>query len=196
MQPSISDTHVVMWTQDRVKWLRRVGDEGPLEVIFGGPHLSQPSIDNVRVGDVICPLAATNGRLFILGKLLVQQLLDPDEFVERQLGLKRGAAATWNEFRTRLPDGGRGVGHRIPHTCADLAAWGSGSSLQWDRVVPPEVLESLRFGPKPGRETSLKGVEGGILKRASSFHGHVRRASKETGELLRDLIGPSTALTS
>lgn len=180
------DTFVVLWSQDRVKWLRKCGDEGPLEVVFGGPHISQPSIEKVRVGDVICPLAARKGKLFVLGMLRVEQLVDPDDFVKVRLGINRDGVLMWNDIRYG-PHGTK-YGHRIPQTCADLAAKGTGTNFAWDTSVPPESLGVLRFGPKAGKELPLKGVSDGLLKSILSFHGHVRRASKETGEILKSIV--------
>jgi hypothetical protein len=49
------DSLVVLWSLERCRWLRRVQDRMPLEVIFGGPHTSLPSLRNVSIGDTIYP---------------------------------------------------------------------------------------------------------------------------------------------
>ena len=49
----MANSFVVLWTLERCRWLQRVGDKGPLEVIFGGPHTSMPSIAALRAGDRI-----------------------------------------------------------------------------------------------------------------------------------------------
>ena len=40
----MSNAYVSLWTKVRCAWLRRVRDSRPLLVLFGGPHLSLPSM--------------------------------------------------------------------------------------------------------------------------------------------------------
>ena len=53
----VSDAYTVFWTMDR--WLSAVAvGHRPLPVLFGGPHLSEPSFRKagVRVGDTVYPV--------------------------------------------------------------------------------------------------------------------------------------------
>ncbi len=178
--------HVVLWSQERVQWLRRCGDDGPLEVIFGGPHISQPSLAKIRIGDVICPVWVKEGQLHVLGALRVQRILAPETYLMERWGFQRERGLTWSNVRNSAE--GRRFGHRVPHTCADLAAAGTGTMLRWDRAVPAEALAALRFGPKPGKEVALKDVSDGLLTRSLSLQGHVRRACAETAVRLMGLV--------
>lgn len=176
--------HVVLWSQERVQWLRRCGDDGPLEVIFGGPHISQPSLAKIRIGDVICPVWVKEGQLHVLGALRVQRILAPETYLMERWGFQRERGLTWSDVQNSAE--GKRFGHRVPHTCADLV--GTGTMLRWDCAVPAEALAALRFGPKPGQEVALKDVSDGLLTRSLSLQGHVRRASTETAARLMDLV--------
>lgn len=182
----MSESFVVLWSQERVKRLRKAADDGPLEVIFGGPHISQPSIEKVRVGDKIFPIASAGGKLFLLAMLSVEEILDPEEFVSARFCVERRSALSWGEVF--FSSDGRKFGHRIPQTCADLAARGTGTKFNWSRQISAGELEQLRFGPRVGKEMPAKGISGGLLKSSLSFQGHVRRTSRETGDLLNRLI--------
>jgi hypothetical protein len=186
--------HVVLWPQERIQWLRRCGDDGPLEVIFGGPHISQPSLAKVRIGDVICPVGVKQGRLHVLGALRVQRIQAPEAYLMERWGFQRERGMTWNELRKGAE--ATRFGHRVPLTCADLAAVGTGTRLRWDRTVPAEALAALRFGPKPGKEVALKDVWDGLLTRSLSLQGHLRRASAETAVRLMSLVDADGAWSS
>ena len=54
----MSDSYTVFWTMDRWLGALAVGHQ-PLPVLFGGPHLSEPSFRRagVKVGDLLYPVA-------------------------------------------------------------------------------------------------------------------------------------------
>ena len=178
------DTFTILWTIDRCRWLQKVRDSGPIEVIFGGPHTSQPSLEAVRVGDTLVPVAVMDGALHLLARLEVTQFLPPDGFVRQRFGLEAGPSEMWDTRFQELKRSHPEVGHRVPITCADVAAVGSGSSIRFDRILPSSSLESLRLGPKPGREKPIRGIVDGRLQNNLSFQGHVRRLSAESAALL------------
>jgi hypothetical protein len=88
----------------------------------------------------------------------------------------------WDEYWERHKGE---VGHKIPTTCVDDAAIGSGSALQ-KRPVPDEVAARIRVGPKPGAESPLKMKDGKLL--TTGLIGYYRRLSEESAALLNDLI--------
>ena len=185
----MAESFVILWTQERIRWLQRVKDFGPLEVIFGGPHISMPAIDHVSLGDCLYPVAVRGGKVFLLAGMKVQAIEPPDEFVRNRFGLERPAGCMWAEFFRWLKTKQPSVGHRIPFTCADSAAIGDqGSPFQFDRVVPPDLLEQLRFGQSSGRELPLKGFVDGQLKNNFSLQGHVRRLSQESAVWLAAML--------
>jgi hypothetical protein len=71
----MADAYTTFWTHERCDTLRRLGWSGrSLEVLFGGPHISEPSFRRacVRPGDDIYPIAVRNGILSVLGRVRVQ----------------------------------------------------------------------------------------------------------------------------
>lgn len=183
------DSFVVMWTIERSRWLQRVGDRGPLEVVFGGPHISMPSINAVQVEDTVYPVSIMSGALYIIAGLKVEELLSPEDFVRQRLGMVVPPAKTWGELFWEIKRSKPSIGHRIPTTCADLAATGSnGSEIRFDRQVPSPDLSSIRLGPKHGREQALKGVVKGRLMNNFSLQGHVRRLSSQSAALFAQLL--------
>ena len=180
----MSEAFVVLWSLERCRWLKKVRDTGPLEVIFGGPHTSQPSLDSVSEGDVIYPICVQSGTLHLIARMTVQSLVPPEEFVQMRWGISRPQGRMWDEVFRECQISRASVGHRLPITCCDIAAVGqSGSDIRFDRTFPGELLESLRFGPTPSKERPLSGVADGKLKSSLTFQGHVRRLNFVSAEL-------------
>lgn len=176
----MAEAYVVLWTLERCRWLQRVADHGPIEVVFGGPHTSQPSIAAVRPGDTIYPVAVIDGALALIARLAVDRMLAPEQFVHERLGIEPDRSEMWDTLFHDLKNSRPEVGHRVPITCADHAAVGSGTRIRFDRLFPPDDLQFLRLGAKPGKEQPLAGVIGGRLKNNFSLQGHVRRLSTES----------------
>jgi hypothetical protein len=188
------DAYAVLWTKDYCRWLRRAKDRGPLSVIFGGPHQSQPSIRHVAPGDSVFPVAVENGALLVVAGMKVERLLSPDQFVADTLGYSLPRATMWDEAFQTLKRARPDFGHRIPHTCADLAAAGSGTAIRFDCPLPLDQLLRLRLGPHPGREQPLQGLTPDGISESDSFRGHVRRLSQDSAALLGTLVFGADAL--
>jgi hypothetical protein len=183
----MANAFAVLWTLERCRWLQRVEDHGPLEVVFGGPHISLPSIDAIRVGDVIFPICVVSGALHVIARMEVAELLSPEDYVHTRLGLARQTNRMWDDLFHELKRTNPGFGHRLPTTCCDRAAAGvRGSELRFDRPLSSEQLDALTFGPKPGREKPLKGVTDGKLRNVFAFHGHVRRLSEQSAAIFSE----------
>jgi hypothetical protein len=185
----VPDSFVTLWTLERCRWLERVEDRGPLEVIFGGPHISLPSIAAVRVGDIIYPVMVKQGNLHVVARLQVEALTSPEDYMLSRHGLAEPRDTMWDVRFANPGNAEAGLGHRFPTTCCDMAAVGShGSDIRFDRVVPGALLEKIRLGPRKGREVPLKGVEGARMKNNFSLQGHVRRLSSESAALFAELF--------
>src|ERR1044071_3952735 len=191
------NSFVTLWTLDRCRWLQSVSDSGPIEGVFGGPHTSLPALNSVIVGDTIYPVTVKKGNLHVLARLPIDELVDPDNYVETRLNLARPHRAarlgtyqemwdiSYHELRRSHPE----IGHRFPTTCCDVAAVGrSGSEIRFDRVLPEQCLPRIMLGPRPGKELPLKGVEEGRLKNNFSLQGHVRRLSQESAVMFEGLF--------
>src|SRR5262245_45258523 len=74
----MGDSYTVFWSQRRVGPLEKLpADAKPFSLLFGGPHISQPSFSRagVRLGDLLYPISVSKGYLQILGRM---QVLDLD----------------------------------------------------------------------------------------------------------------------
>jgi hypothetical protein len=185
----MANSFVVLWTLERCRWLQRVGDKGPLEVVFGGPHTSMPSIAALRTGDSIYSVFVSGGALHVIAGMSVEALVPPDDFVRQRLGITCPPGMMWDQLFCELKQSQPSVGHRIPITCADLAAVSSkGSPIRFDRALNAADIAAIKLGPRPGHEQTLKGVVDGQLKNNFSLQGHVRRLSTQSAELFSTLF--------
>lgn len=183
----MSNSFVTLWTLERCGWLQRVPDYGPLEVIFGGPHSSLPSLHKVLVGDTIYPLCVMNGELYIIARMTVRALTTPEEFVRNRLAIP--VLGMWDLCFQELKHSQPSVGHRVPTTCCDTAAVGDdGTEICFDRRLPKAELAHISLGPKKGREQLLKGVTEGMLRNSCNLQGHVRRLSTQSAMLIASTL--------
>src|SRR5262249_36905545 len=72
------DSYIVLWAQSRCDSLRRHGQLGTRpEVLFGGPHLSEPRFSNyhIRAGDYILPVCVKRGVVYVISRMRVGQVM-------------------------------------------------------------------------------------------------------------------------
>ncbi|MEU8296088.1 hypothetical protein AB0C04_02215 [Micromonospora sp. NPDC048909] len=70
----MTDPYTVFWAKDRCRSVATAAAAHvPLQVLFGGPHLSMPSFlrAKVRPGDLVCPVGVHDQRLYVLGRMRV-----------------------------------------------------------------------------------------------------------------------------
>lgn len=151
-----------------------------------------PSIRALRPGDRVFPLLVAGGGLYVVARMEVERLVFSDEFVVERLQIVRPPLTMWDQLFAELKRTRPSVGHRVPTTCADLAAVGtSGSEIRFDRRVSEKDLVTIRLGPKSGHEQPLTGIVESQLKNSFSLRGHLRRLSTDSAEVLAGLIdGP------
>ncbi|MDR2519259.1 MAG: hypothetical protein LBD13_07630 [Spirochaetaceae bacterium] len=186
-------SYIIFWPKDKIETYVKNGDTGPLQVIFGGPHRSQPPLGKVAAGDTVFPVTVAKGKMYLLGRMEIEKILDAETYI-REVVAKNQPAITaragqnnrgidsimWDTYRYTHKET---VTHTIPWTCADQAALGrNGTSIQ-KRDVPESVLDAVRLGP---RETPLK-TQGGIIA-AHSLQGHFRLLNKEAERLFNELF--------
>jgi hypothetical protein len=170
---------LVLWAGGRLKQARDGGWVGkPLPALYGGPHVSHPSLrrHHVGPGDVVYPVCVSDGRLLVLCRATVAEVLDVDDLARRQVA---GAAP-------RVPWGARAW---LSPTCTDDAALLSASTpLRDDFAVPPDMLESIRLVNPRGQERPLKHVRDGRLTHTAGMDGHYYRLSEATDQMLQRLV--------
>ena len=72
----MAESYTVFWTMDR--WLSALSARHkPLPVLFGGPHLAEPSFRRagVNVGDLLYPIAVWNRRVYVVARMRVREMI-------------------------------------------------------------------------------------------------------------------------
>ena len=114
----VPDSYTVFWTMDRGSSAVAVGHK-PLPVLFGGPHLSEPSFRRagVKVGDVIYPVAVSNRRVHVVARMRVREMVllgqeDGPTLIDQRFPQFKA----WRFLAPDLHRGGRhrDGGHRAP----------------------------------------------------------------------------------
>src|SRR5260370_8294840 len=80
----MEQSYTTMWTQDTCRALRRYGQEDTrLELLFGGPHTSEPGFRRAGVtpGDYIYPVPVLRCTVYVLARMRVQRILSVAECI-------------------------------------------------------------------------------------------------------------------
>lgn len=176
---------LVLWSKDRLKQARERGWVGkPLPALYGGPHVSHPSLlrHGVGPGDAVHPVCVSDGRLLVLCRVAVADVLPVDEFVRRQ---RDGTVA-------KVPP--EAVPWLAPTCTDDAAVVRDSTPLRDDCAVPAEMLAALRLVNPRGEERALKHVADGRVLRTAGLDSHYYRLSDATDEAFARLTGGSGSL--
>lgn len=170
----MSDAYTVFWTMDR--WLSAVAvGHRPLPVLFGGPHLSEPSFRKagVRVGDVVYPVAVSNRRVHLVARVQVREMV--------LLGQEDGPTL----IEQRFPE--YRAWKFLAPTCTEEVVIGmNGTAPRVDLEIPREILDRLMFRSQRG-ERGLKHLKDGELTSSIGLQGIYRLATGSAGDFA-DLI--------
>ena len=159
----MTEAYTVFWTMDRWLGALAVGHK-PLPVLFGGPHLSEPSFRRagVKVGDLLYPVAVMNRQVYLIARMRVREML--------LLGQEDGTTLIDQRFPQFKP------WKILAPTCTEEVVIGSeGTTLRADLPLPPDMLMRLSFRSQRG-ERPLKYVKDGELARSVGLHGIYRLA--------------------
>ena len=173
---------VTYWPADWVKTIIKNGDNGPLSVIYGGEHRSQPPLGKVSIGDVIFPVTLSGGQLYVLARMTVSSIQNADEYTEKMLKIKRDPFI-WDSYTSVHNNS---IAHSIPRTCADTAAIGTDGTAIALRPVSLEKITLIKLGPKAGTELPLKMRNGSIS--VNNFSGYFRRLSEDSAKLFDHIV--------
>jgi hypothetical protein len=80
----MDQSYTTFWSELRCRSLHKHSQEGTrLELLFGGPHTSEPSFRRAGVspGDYIYPVRVLQGTLYVLARLRVQRILSVPEWI-------------------------------------------------------------------------------------------------------------------
>lgn len=182
------DSFTVYWARDRVNALKELPSAAaPFSILFGGPHLSQPSFKRagVKVGDWIYPISVDHGRVQVLGRLCASKI-EPEVAPEGIDALKKIDAATGVYIRNLgWPED---VAYRsLRITCTEEIIHGaSGSGPFLDLFLEPLDVIKLRFRSRRGVRVP-KGIVDGTVKSSLSLQG-IYRVALETAILLSRIV--------
>jgi hypothetical protein len=174
-------SYTTYWPSDWVKSILKNDHSAILEVIYGGPHQSQPPLGKIGVGDVIFPVTLTWGYLYIMGRMTVRKIINADEYT-KHLDIVR-EPYMWDLYTAKHKDT---ITHKIPRTCADDAAIGVDGTPIIMRQIPADKINVIRLGPKAGKELPLK-LRGESIS-INNFSGYFRRMSETTKRVFDDII--------
>jgi hypothetical protein len=188
------DTYFVLWAQGRCDLLKRHGQLAARpEVLFGGPHLSEPRFSkyHVQAGDYIVPVTVKGGVVYVISRMRVGQVLPLGSYVADYPEVFAGCDAGKRPFEV-LEDWLRLHPEKryLVWSCTDeVAVIEEAMPLRLDLAVPPDLLQRLVFS-SGRRESRLGGIVGGKLTSSMSLQGLYRRLSKQSAleveALLRD----------
>lgn len=168
----MGDAYTVYWPQAR--WRPALMVQRPLEVLFGGPHTSEPSFlrATVRAGDVLYMIGVHRQVLMVFGRMRVREIVK--------------AEASLREHFDRFS-----VWRFLAPTCTDEVVLGEeGTLIHGDRAVPGEVLKRMTYLPRKGPRPVKHVTEEGLLTSAISVQGIYRIAPASAADLDAVLTGP------
>ena len=178
----MAESYIIYWKKEKINRILSNGDKGPLSVLYGGPHQSQPAFGKVGVGDKIYPITVIEGKLYLIGRMTIDSIVNAEEYLLDTLRISNPDYmwdTYWNAHKNE-------VTHKIPTTCADNAAVGSDGTIIGLREVPVEIATQIQVGPKPGQETLIKSQNGKIS--TIGMTGYYRRLSLDSAALLDSII--------
>lgn len=177
--------YIILWPSRWFRQCQKNGDDGPLAVIYGGDHQSQPPLGKVSVGDVIYPVMIEQGKLFVLAGMTVHEIMDADQYLHEKLGFdsKFIKETLWDSYTFQ---NAASISHLIPRSCVRDAAVGIDGSAIKARLVQDDIISRILLGAVPGKESPLKTKNGKLS--ITSFQGHFRRLNRESALLLSRLI--------
>lgn len=153
------DAFTVFWTQDRCAAAGFVvATRAPLQLLFGGPHLSLPSFARakVAVGDLVYPIGVHRKKLYVLGRMRVAELTASTESPYRI-----------DEYVRRFPRWSFLTGH-----CTNEVVVGTeGTPLRLDAAMPPELLQRLTYRSQRATRLVKHVDEDGLLVRSLGVQG-------------------------
>lgn len=80
-----------LFSKEQIKTLEKDKDYRSIKVIFGSIHTKMPSIQSVKIGDIIYPVTIMNGNLYAIARLPVENIEIAYDYLVRELGNSCGA---------------------------------------------------------------------------------------------------------
>lgn len=107
--------YMTYWPSEQLRALKKAGDIGPIRVMYGSIHSKMPSIDSVKVGDILYPVTVIKGTLCVIARLPVENKESAFDYLVRETGQRYSAL---------IPDGvacyEKGYGNTFDYIFNDL----------------------------------------------------------------------------
>jgi hypothetical protein len=177
-------SYIIFWTKERIENYIKNGDKGPLSVIFGGPHQSQPPLGRINIGDRVFPITVIDGKMYILGRMEIEKIITEEAYKNEYL-IKNNINTEnemWDIYRVKNK---KTINHKIPWNCVDKVALGKNGTKIFKRELPENRIALVRLGPKAGEETPLKIKEGKIL--TPNLIGYFRKLSEASEKIFNEI---------
>lgn len=170
----MSEAYSVYWPQAR--WRHTAGIAEPLGLLFGGPHISEPSFRRATVqsGDLLYPIGVCDQMLYVFGRMRVQEIIPVGG--PGQPRLDEYLPLTWRFL--------------APTCTTEVVIGVEGTSIHLDRPLPGDVLKRLTYHPRRGPRPVKHVSEDGRLVRSLSVQGIYRLAEPSAADLDAVLTGP------
>src|SRR5262245_37294196 len=149
----MTDSHTTLWSSERCRRIKQARQQGArLELLFGGPHTSEPSFSRagVKAGDYVYPIHVKDGILSIIGRMRVRQILPLDVYLNTYAELfadciKKNSIA-WAEDMLEQYFDKHPEQRYLRYTCTEEVVLGEeGTSIRFDIAVSPELLTRIRY---------------------------------------------------
>jgi hypothetical protein len=217
----MSEAYTMFWTHDRCDALRKLGCLGkPLDVLFGGPHISEPSFRRagVRPGDEVYPITVKAGTLYVLCRVRAGRVLSLENYVAAHRDLFAPylvePPAWFNELREarhtlvdfEAVQARDALNHYcevrpelryLAPTCTDEAVeCEEGTPLRLDLAVPSDLLLRLRYRSRRSERDLHKYIRDGRLVQSLGVQGIYRlseASAHDVGELVDGIAATATA---
>ncbi len=150
--------YIVYWPKEQVKKLQKAGDTGPISVVFGSVHSRMPTINSVKVGDIIFPVTLLDGVFCALARLPIEKMEPAYDYLVREVG---------NQCSALVPEGvDRDTYYNTPYAphqyhqrpfncCSERAAQGTQGSSIRPRPIAKESIPAMLFGPTKAKQKAL-----------------------------------------
>jgi hypothetical protein len=181
-----------LWSHDRIQQIKKHHQESArLEVLFGGPHSSEPSFSRygVKEGDYIYPIRVSKGVLYVIGRMRVKRIISLEEYIEQNPQIaaegekNRWPMMTFGNYLASHPE----RQYLAPTCTSEVVIGEDGTPIRLDVMVPPDLLERLRFRSRK-RERGIKHIENGRLKHVISLQGGIYRLSEQSAQEIETLL--------
>jgi hypothetical protein len=128
------------------------------------------------------------GRMFLVAGMRVRKYIHYHSYLTDVLGLDDSYSnrSLW-ELESVLAKEHPDWGHLLPRGCLTEVVLGDGTPIDFDRAVPPDVVQRLRFTSRRG-ERPIKHLDGGTIKSSVSLQGGAYVLSEDSAKEFMGLV--------